>query len=101
MLREMLNVSRSEFSWTIPNVQCFNAKGEIEREIDVVTVLLPRSGTKAEVRLTECTLNREPHKSVSDAKKLVELKSELQGRFKDVQVETRVYGGIPESTTPI
>lgn len=95
LFAEVLGSRSEKIAWSLPNVTCLTRTGEVSREIDVVTLFVHESDKSAHVRLIECTARGDPGKSVADAKKLVELKQEVEDRFEDVEVETQVYGLDP------
>ncbi len=95
LLRELLSASNDGLVWSLPNVQCFDSKGEIVHEINVISVILGEGDDYPKVRMAECTVDPGASKTISDAQKLAELTTELSGRFKDLQVSTTVYGGDP------
>ena len=93
LLLELQEAITHESKWVVPNVECYNESGQIERELDVVVVWLD---DRVQVRLVEGTSQDREHKSMQDAAKLVEVKSEIEQRYSDVAVKTRVYGPDPE-----
>ncbi len=92
-LQELEEAASHESKWVIPNVECYDNSGRLVREVDVVVVWLT---TGVNVRLVECTSQDREHKSAQDAAKIVEVKSELEQRFDDLAVKTRVYGKNPQ-----